>query len=368
MTPEERIITYIPEPVTETLSAPSAEVQEEPPPPRITFEPPSFYLNYVVPPDALLIGEHHFVRGDITVIGGVPGCGKSRLLTSLAIAGKLGPGHEWMGLSVNAHFKTAIIQNENGLVRVRNELRAIQVQGHDLDDWLHITPPPPFGIGFTDPVFREELQVWLQQIQPGILAIDPWNRCVDDDKARDYRAVIEAIHSVIPAEIPKPAIVIVHHLRKQSLGDPRRRGRDLLNELSGSYIIGSACRAAFVLEPVTAQGSDDRLLFTCAKNNDGPMGEPTVWHRRDGLFARCTDFDWDEWENGGPNKRRAIDLEDLAAVFEDGDKTMSRKEAALALQSHCPASARSSVYEALRTDGRFSRHLSEVSGFLIFRP
>jgi len=370
LTPETRVTTFIPPQATATLTPqPPAPAPLPAAFPLITFHGPAYYLNFQVPADALLIGDYHLTRGDLTVIGGVPGCGKSRLLMSLAIAGKQGPGSTWMGMPVHAHFRTAIIQAENGEVRIQADLRDIRQQGHDLDGWLHITPPPPFGLSFTSPDFCAQVHDWLCEIRPGVVAIDPWNCCTPDDKAKDYRAVIESVRATLPDGLDKPALVIVHHLRKQTVGDARRRGRDLLNELSGSYVIGSSCRSAFVLEPPTPDGEDDRVIHTCVKNNNGQMGRPTAWHRRNGLFIPCTDFDWEEWENGGSNKRRAIELEDLAAIFQNGEITLSRKEAVDALKDRCDFSSATSAYQALRVEGgRFSDHLDEVGGFLIFRP
>jgi hypothetical protein len=336
------------------------------PPPHFDFKSPSFFAGYNLPKDAILVGDCHMTRGDLTVIGGVPGCGKSRLLVSLAIAGKQGKGASWMGLPVHAPFKTAILQAENGEVRLKRELEDITGQGHDLEGHLFITPPPPRGFAFTDPLFCEELKKWLEIEKPGIFAIDPWNRAVSDDKARDYREALESILSCLPNGPEKPAVVIIHHLRKQGSGDVRKHGRDLLNELSGSYVIGSACRVAFILEPATPDAEDNRVVFTCAKNNNGEMGAPTAWHRQNGLFSQCEGFDWKEW-NQGASKRRVIDVEDLSSVFDDGDKTLSKADAVKALKAQTGV-GQSAAYDALKPDGRFSEHLSESGGFITFKP
>jgi len=330
------------------------------------FHPPAYFTGYQMPPDAILVGDCHLTRGDLTVIGGVAGCGKSRLLMSLAIAGMDGRGGDWMGLPVHDHFRTAILQAENGEVRLQRELQDIEDQGYDLEDWLSVTPPPPYGLAFTSPEFRAQLRDWLAQVRPGVLAIDPWNRCTPDDKAKDYRSILDAVFEVLPDGDDKPALVIVHHLRKQSTGETRRRGRDLLNELSGSYVIGSACRVAFILEPATPDGDDDRVVFTCAKNNNGEMGSPSAWYRKNGLFTPCADFDWDGWQNNAVPKRRSVELEDLAAVFSAGGGMMTRRQVAETLES-LTGLKRSTVYEAIKPGGRFAKHLTLSGGVLQFR-
>lgn len=338
-----------------------------PPPAFFEFHPPSYFTSYELPPDSIMVGDCHLTRGDLTVLGGVAGCGKSRLLASLAIAGKQGVGAEWMGLPVHASFKTAILQAENGEVRLKRELQDIADQGHDLDGWLSITPPPRHGLAFGNPEFRAQLRDWLAETRPGVFCIDPWNRATLDDKAKDYRAVLDYVFEVLPDGPGKPAVVIIHHLRKQQNSDGRKHGRELLNELSGSYVIGSACRVAFILEPATPDGSDDRVVFTCAKNNNGEMGAPSAWHRKNGLFETCDDFDWSEWVTEGRTKRRMVEIEDLAAIFKNGQKTMSKADATKALMSHARV-AKSAAYEALKLDGKFARNLSETGGFMIFKP
>lgn len=341
-----------------------------PPPDYFTFYPPSYYLNYELPRDAILVGDCHLTRGDLTVIGGVAGCGKSRLLVSLAIAGMQGPGAKWMGMRVHAPFRTAILQAENGEVRLQRELQDITNQGHDLDGWLYLTPPPPFGLAFNSPAFRDQLRAWIAEIQPGVLAIDPWNRCVLDDKAKDYRVILDAVYEVLPEGPHKPAIVIIHHLRKQNAGDTqRRRGRDLLNELSGSYVIGSASRVTFILEPATADGEDDRVLFTCAKNNNGEMGKPSAWHRKNGLFVPCEDFDWEEREGkkGAAENTRGVQLTQLNAIFQNGERPMSKLDAVANLHNLYKIT-RTAAYNALKPGGPFAAHLSHKKGLLHFNP
>ena len=74
--------------------------------PRRYFElmTPSECRDFVVPRDHILVGDFHFTRGSITILAGVPGCGKSRLSNALAVAGATGA--DWMGLPVHSQFRT----------------------------------------------------------------------------------------------------------------------------------------------------------------------------------------------------------------------------------------------------------------------
>jgi RecA/RadA recombinase len=326
---------------------------------------PSECRNYEFPADHVLVGDCHLTRGDITVIAGVPGCGKSRLAVALAIAGATGT--EWMGMEVHAKFRTMILQAENGPYRLKTEFGDIETDGVDLDDYLRITPPPTYGLSFDSIEFRAYLRSAIEVFDAGVLVIDPWNRVVDDDKQKDYRAAIDNINDALPTDpTRRPAVVIVTHLRKQVAGEKRKRGRDLLSELSGSNFLASAPRCAFVLEPATADTEDDRVVLTCAKNNNGELGTASSWHRRNGLFEACDGFDWDEYYNpAGGDSRRKVSLEEIASVFEDGEKTIRKSEAVKLLQD-ATGFGRTACYKALELDGEFGEHLDEAEGILRF--
>jgi hypothetical protein len=42
--------------------------------------------------------------------------------------------------------------------------------------------------------------------------------------------------------------------------------------------------------------SDERIVLTCCKNNDGQLGERSAWIRRHGLFVPADCFDWEEFD------------------------------------------------------------------------
>lgn len=100
-------------------------VKEQPKQPKIyvEFHRPSYFLSYQPPPDLVLAGNNHIVRGGIFVIGGPPGVGKSRSSVALAVAGALRV--PWMGLETYVNFKTLILQSENGRLRLQQELAEI---------------------------------------------------------------------------------------------------------------------------------------------------------------------------------------------------------------------------------------------------
>ena len=106
------------------------------------------------------------------------------------------------------------------------------------------------------------------------------------------------IRQVVPAGDDGPAIGIVAHTRKPQ-SDERVNGRALLNLLAGSYVLGSVPRTVFVMQAASDDVTDDRIVWTCCKNNDGELGKRSAWIRRNGLFDALTDFDWEAWNKDG---------------------------------------------------------------------
>src|SRR5262249_26773347 len=154
------------------------------------------------------------------------------------------------------------------------------------EGYVRVSDRPAFGLGFDAPDFRRVLADFLAEFGADLLILDPWNDIARDDAIRDYRIAFENVMGTLPRGDAMPSVLIVAHTRKPK-GDDRKTGRALLHELSGSYVIGSVARSVFVLQHASDHFADDRVVFTCAKNNDGSLGSPSAWCRRNGLFVPC---------------------------------------------------------------------------------
>ena len=113
--------------------------------PRIRFYAPSELRDYQPDNGIVLVGDCHVMRGEVFLIGGEPGVGKSRAATSLGVAGAT-PGAFWFGLPVLRQFRTMIIQTENGRFRLRQEFSALNCDG--LEDWIRVSPDISSYVGF----------------------------------------------------------------------------------------------------------------------------------------------------------------------------------------------------------------------------
>jgi CHC2 zinc finger/AAA domain len=326
-----------------------AEMLREPERPLIEFRSPLQLKNYTPPPGIILVGDCHIVKGSVFVIGGAPGIGKSRAAVALAVAAATRA--DWFGLTVHRQFRVTIVQTENGEFRLSREFAQLDCDA--LENFVRVCPPPPYGLCFGRDEFRDQLKAGIADFAPDVVFYDPWNAAARDEKAREYLETFDALRSVLPIGDEAPALGIVAHTRKPR-ADERATGRGLLNLLAGSYVLGSVPRTVFVMQAATEETTDNRIVWTCCKNNDGELGARSAWERRNGLFAPVTDFDWDEFDTPEKDRREKITQAHVREVFQNG--WLSRLEAEKRLQAITGAE-RTTCYRALKPDGRFGEHL-----------
>ncbi|MCX6853946.1 MAG: hypothetical protein NTV80_03470 [Verrucomicrobia bacterium] len=283
------------------------------------FYKPSELAAYETPEDVPLIGDLHIYRGGIFVLGGAPGVGKC------------------------TEYK-----------------HHCEVPG--LDEWVRVSGDVD-TFAFESPDFCEEFRVEVAAFAPDVIVLDPWNRAARDCMEKDFRQAFENIIACLPEGSARPALVIVAHTRKPRMGE-RVNGRGLLNLLSGSLILGSVPRAAFILQAASDDTERKEFVFCCCKNNNGELGKATAWKREGVRFlGPLTDFDWDSFNNGSTGaagKNQKIEESDLIEVFDGGRKWLSKDKAAKALMQVAGA-GRSAAYSALdMVKGRFN-HLLRVN-------
>jgi hypothetical protein len=329
------------------------ESGNEPREPRIRVFTPSELRAYNPAQEPVLVGDSHVTRGEVFVIGGEPGVGKSRLAVSLAIAGAT--GCDWLGLKVRHQFRTLILQTENGRYRLKNDFDEIARDG--LDDWLRISEPPPFGLTFNNPEFQEDLAAIITEFKPHVVLLDPWNAAARDDRQKDYAETFDIIRAILPKGDDKPALGIVAHTRKPQTGERRSGGTSLMHALSGSYVLTSVPRCIWIVVRGSEDETDSSVVVFNPKNSNGQNSQRGAWVRKNGLFEPLDDFEWKQFDKP-PDERRVIRPEDIKAVLE-GKGAISKATAAEALMA-VTGMGKSACYDAFKAAGKFG-HLFTLS-------
>ncbi|MBI3869294.1 MAG: AAA family ATPase [Verrucomicrobia bacterium] len=340
-----------PEDPSQPLTTASGKV-----PPRIQFYSLGELQAYSPPKDQCLLGDYHLQRGAMTVLAGPPGCGKSRAALSLAIKGARGEG-TFLGLALHGAFKTLIVQNENGMTRLHRDVSQIG-DVSSLGDSIRISAPPPLGMALQNPNFLEDLKAAIREFNPDLIIVDPLNACLRDSMEKDLQEVFSKIREIAAESNKQPAVLLLHHLRKPK-SDDSHRGRNLAHLLAGSYVLVSVARCVFVMQPASDDTEDNRVVVTCAKNNDGGMGPRTAWTREAGLeFLPVAGFSWEAFDKGSSKREAKVQEHHIREVFEDGRSWLTQKEAASHLMEMAGI-GRSAAYDALKVvEGRFSQMLT----------
>jgi hypothetical protein len=276
---------------------------------------------YVPEPRMFLIGSDMVSLAEITLLAGLPGIGKSRLARCLAFALARGTGH-WMGYEVRRKARSLILQSEDSIRRIQSEVKDLP---DDVGEWLRISAPT--SLNFSSPQFRAELRRIWEDWPFDVLIIDPWSDVIRDEKFADMQEALENVLASLPGGDRRPAIVIVAHLKKQVLTERPMIGRQLLGQISGSFRIGQKARTVFVLQQVSMETDDDRVIFDCAKANNELPQPMSCWYRRNREFLPCHDFDFDAWltppEEGARSHKP--EREDWAKIFSGGPAGMTKK-------------------------------------------
>jgi hypothetical protein len=286
-------------------------------------------LNYIADfkpdPKSYLIGENLICRGDLTVIAGKGGLGKSMLGNTMAFAGARGRG-KWLDYDVRCQWRTFILQSENSVLRMQNEFRSVPP---GCSEFVRFSKP--CALEFSNPNFRGELKRLYENWPFGMIQIDNWLDVSSCEGQEDYLEALNNVRSCFPMDETGPAVVIMAHVRKTRGGDSWRPklGRALADEISGSMALVSKARVAFVLQPGSC---DESVVFDCAKVNNGTPMAASAWYRRPVEFEPYPDFDWNAWMNPEEGKKK----HDPEALFQrvlEGGRRMSRKHMADTLKN-----------------------------------
>ena len=113
------------------------------------------------------------------------------------------------------------------------------------------------------------------------------------------------------------------------------------------------------MQAATDDEEDNRVVWSCAKNNDGTLPAKSAWYRKNGIFLPCLDFDWDDFNKGGNETSKPISIDDLRKLFDAGKRRLEKNKAVDELME-ITGKGKSSCYSALKVEsGKYSEFLVE---------
>lgn len=226
----------------------------------------------------LIEGAFSLPRGDLTMLYGDSGIGKSWFAYQLMVA--VAMGKHFLGcVAQQAPVMLLDFENRRDEIwrRIANVASALGVEPEELDGRLHLLSLGASGTGLRDCIDKVMPQV--ERCLPGLIVVDAWHKAFGGNLV-DSDAVTEASRVLHRLQGDDRAVLVLHHV---STSGTRGARAGQVPDPAGNRYIRHRCRVAYHLsEP--AQGSDTCSL-TVVKENYGISKEPKLLARAksDGL-------------------------------------------------------------------------------------
>lgn len=235
------------------------------------------------PENDLLLGDRVLSRGGKMVIAGQGGIGKSRLLAQLGTHIMIGRSFGELACpGLPEGEKILMFQTENSSRRLATELNrmAMHIDKHmgreamkrfAVDMLFHTLEKEEDSIcHLNDKKNQEAVEEIIRYYNPAVVIWDPLYTFTTGDlnSDRDMAEVLGLISRTSKAGNPERAIIIAHHAQTGEAGRAKAVGHDRASFGRNSKVLHSWCRSQLNVIPAD-EDSNNRLLMSCAKTNDG---------------------------------------------------------------------------------------------------
>jgi len=254
-----------------------------------------------------LLDNWLLAAGELSLLVGPPGIGKSRIVNQLIFDILLGESN-WLGvLPIHRHgLKIVVIQTENGVRRLKMDFGA-QLSGVSMEQRRLVRNRLRFHVPISvedrdlaldDPANVARLTKTIKSSQPDLVVMDPYGDLFMGDNENDAvqsRKSVKAIFQIAQAWSPKTAILLIHHAKSGRAAAAEAVGWDRQAYARGSKALMSIARAQINVAP--GDENNRTLVISCGKNNNGREFEPFAV-RLDEIsmrYRRDEDFSLDHW-------------------------------------------------------------------------
>jgi hypothetical protein len=289
---------------------------------------PKQLLEWVSPPNQDILAGGFIHAGELAVLAGQPGLGKSRLILFLAICQIT--GQPWLGLpTCQPPRRWLLIGNENSTKRLQGDLKKMMA---GLDDaqrelvnenlFFHILETPEDSMLTLDnPETKGRLTTTLNDIKPNVAVFDPWGALTpDEDKGAETRAAIYALLG-IAKRCGDPAVLVAAHARVGAGNISMGTGWNKGAFIKGSKVLLGCARSVFNLMPGAAD-DETKLVLACGKSNNaasfsdrGVLFDPQTF-----TYGVDPSFDVQAWQSDldGTRKGQSVTIKDVCNVIAGG--------------------------------------------------
>lgn len=308
-------------------------------------------LNFVPPAGSLLVGDSVIELGENALLYGPPGSFKGFAVGSLMAAGAWGRGN-WLGFPVNARFASLWVNCENGRRRLRDQFAKMDLPP-DAADFIHITDiPDVWNLG--DVRLAGEIRQTIIDQRIRLVVFDTVSNFIEDELARHFALFFAGLNTLLSGLPERPAVLLIHHSRKPKADDKGARG--LLNLISGHQTLQRRSRSIIFLGRVSDELKERRVVaavLKCSNSGETEGRKIALELGAAHTLEELSDFNWDEWEQGGATKgpkARAVTGDHIRELFGHGETWLPQAEAAEKLQEIADV-GRSAAYDALKYYG-----------------
>ena len=308
------------------------EIQDGDIPEPLTIWKPSQILEYSHPKNFNILGEGYLIKGELTILLGPGGIGKSRLSLQMALCQIT--GREWCGIPMsNEPLRWLFIGNENSISRLKDDLSKMLSQFSKeerelIDECLAIQVPNTIEDSFLsleNKLAKDRIQLTLDKLDPQCVVFDPLIslQIGEESNTKDMQHTVETIMRIVKSHKMDCAVLIVHHSRTGS--ENIKQGANLYdsgNYGRGSKVLFSACRCQINLMPGDKE-NQHKLVLACGKANNAPhfRTRGLEYDPYTGFYSVDESFDLNDWINDVDGKRgnKIATIKDIMEAIRAGN-------------------------------------------------
>ena len=279
-----------------------------------------------------LLGQGIIRRGQLTLLMGQGGLGKSTFSFALAVAAVRRENH-FAGIPLHSPFNSLFFNAEASPWRFKEDFRAAKEgtspELHaDLDNRIHIAPM--FDQGSCDhsdlKAFAVRIKAYVAKVMPDLVVFDPWSEfAIDEMDTKSVRESLRQLKTAVWTANPQAAIVFVVHakpgMEAAAAGASNFGGG---SNQRGNRAVFNSARAALSMAPFSDQGTD--FVLSLSKANDAPQLAPRrlSLDRQTLTYRVDSSFEADEWRAELRKNRPVakISVEEVIAVIESAEVGM----------------------------------------------